>query len=280
MTVTLTATMAPAYRRARRMSRITTGLLITLLFGVPLVYVLMISFETPTQFIQHPLSLAKATTSNYPNAWTQGDLGPELINTIVYSVFAAAISTALSLLIAFPVARRLIRTYRWVYMMFVIGLCLPIPIIPMFVQAQRMHLFDNRAGYILLHLEMGLPLGVLLLTAFVTGIPEELDQAALLDGVGYLGYLIRIILPLSWPSLVVVFMYSLLGVWNDIIGPVVFLASSDLFPVTRGVYQFYGSNSSAWTILSAAIVIVSLPVAALFVVSQRQLLQSTVGAST
>lgn len=275
----MTMTMPVAYRRARRLSRLTSGLLITLLFGIPLAYVLMISFETPLQFIRRPLSLAEVTTDNYPNAWTQGDLGHELINTVVYSVLAAAISTALSLLIAFPVARRLVRTHRWIYMAFVVGMCLPIPIIPMFVQAQRMHLFDNRPGYIILHLEMGLPLGVLMLTAFVAGIPEELDQAALLDGAGYLGYLVRIVLPLAWPSVVIVFLYSLLGVWNDIIGPVVFLSSSDLFPVTRGVYQFYGSNTSAWTIMSAAIVIVSLPVTVLFIISQKQLLRSTVGAS-
>lgn len=268
-------------RTAQRISRIATGVLITLLFGIPLAYVLLISFQTPTQFIMDPMSLSQGpTASNYPEAWTQGDLGQQLMNTVIYSVVAAAISTVLSLLIAYPVARRLIRWHRWIYISFVIGMCLPIPIIPLFVEAQRLQLFDNRIGYIILHLEMGLPLGVLLLTAFVGGIPEELDHAALLDGSSYLGYLARIVLPLAWPSIVIVFLYSLLGVWNDIIGPIVFLASSDLFPVTRGVYQFYGSNTSAWTTMSAAIVIVSLPVMALFIVSQRQLLRSTLGAST
>ncbi|MBN9611714.1 MAG: hypothetical protein BGO26_11195 [Actinobacteria bacterium 69-20] len=268
-------------RTAHRVSRISTGVLITLLFGIPLAYVLMISFQTPTQFIRDPMSLSQGpTVSNYSAAWTQGDLGQQLMNTVIYSVAAAAISTVLSLLIAYPVARRLVRWHRWIYISFVIGMCLPIPVIPLFVQAQRMHLFDNRIGYIVLHLEMGLPLGVLLLTAFVAGIPEELDHAALLDGSSYLGFLARIVLPLAWPSIVIVFLYSLLGVWNDIIGPIVFLASADLFPVTRGVYQFYGSNTSAWTTMSAAIVIVSLPVMTLFIVSQRQLLRSTLGAST
>jgi raffinose/stachyose/melibiose transport system permease protein len=254
--------------------------LITLLFGIPLGYVLMISFETPTQFIRDPMSLSQRTLSNYSTAWTEGDLGLQLMNTIIYAVLAAAISTALSLLIAFPISRRLVRTHRWIYVAFIIGMCLPVPIIPLFVQAQRMHLFDSRIGYIILHLETGLPLGVLLLTAFVSSIPEELDQAAFLDGSSYVGYLVRVVVPLAWPSIVIVFLYSLLGVWNDIIGPIVFLTSSDLFPVTRGVYQFYGSNTSAWTVMSAAIVIVSLPVMALFIVSQRQLLRSTIGAST
>ncbi len=83
--------------------------------------------------------------------------------------------------------------------------------------------------------------------------------------------------PLAWPSIVIIFLYSLLAVWNDIIGPVVLLASPNLFPVARGVYTFYSSNQSAYTLLAAAVMIVSLPVALLFVVSQRQLLRATMG---
>ena len=67
--------------------------------------------------------------------------------------------------------------------------------------------------------------------------------------------------------------------WNDIIGPVVLLADPSLFPVTRGIYNFYGSNESEWTLLAAGIIIVSLPVLILFVASQRQLLRSAIGSS-
>jgi raffinose/stachyose/melibiose transport system permease protein len=267
-------------RQARRMSRLSTGILIGLLFLIPLLYVLMISLEQSSQFISNPLKpSASPAFSNFSQAWSQGDLGPELLNTILYSVAAAFISTALSLLIAFPVARALVRWSSGVYRAFVVGMCLPLPVIPLFVESQDLHLFDSRIGYIILHVEVGLPLGVLLLTAFVSSIPRELDEAAWLDGTSYLRYIVWFVVPLAWPSLVITFLYSMLGVWNDIIGPVVFLASPNLFPVTRGIYNFYGSNESDWTLLAAGIIIVSLPVLALFVASQRQLLRSTVGAS-
>src|SRR6202012_2377127 len=97
-------------RQARRMSRLSTGILIGLLFLIPLLYVLMISLEQSSQFISNPLKpSASPAFSNFSQAWSQGDLGPQLLNTIVYSVAAAFISTALSLLIAFPVARTLVR---------------------------------------------------------------------------------------------------------------------------------------------------------------------------
>jgi raffinose/stachyose/melibiose transport system permease protein len=237
----------------------------------------MIALEPPRHFLQNPLSPPIPTLSNFGAAWQQGDLGPEVANTVLYSVLAAGVSTALSLLIAFPIARKMIRWSSWLYRSFVIGLCFPLPIIPLFIEARALHLLDNRPGYILLHVETGLPFGVIMLTAFIASIPRELDEAAFLDGSPYLRYLRTVVVPLAWPSIVITFLYSLLAVYNDIIGPVVYLATPSLFPVTRGVYNFYGSNESDWTLLAAAVIIVSIPVVVLFAVSQRQLLRSTLG---
>jgi raffinose/stachyose/melibiose transport system permease protein len=270
--------MAP--RELQRLVRLTVAVLIGLLFLIPILYVVMIGIESPQQFLTHPLVPPfPPTVQNFSSAYQQGDLGPEVVNTAIYSVSAAAMSTGLSLLIAFPIARRLIRWSSPLYSWFVIGICLPLPIIPLFIEARDLHLYDNRIGYILLHVEPGLPLGVILLTAFISGIPKELDEAAWIDGSSYFRYLGSVVVPLAWPCIVITFLYSLLAVWNDIIGPVVFLASSDLFPVSRGVYSFYSSNPSAYTLMAAAVMIVSLPVALLFIVSQRQLLRATMGMS-
>lgn len=261
-----------------RMRRLATGVLVALIFLVPIVYVVMISFESSAQFGAHPMEPpVPPSVGNFGSAWQQGDLGPEIVNTVIYAVGAAGISTGLSLLIAFPVARRLVRWSSSLYHWFVVGLALPVSYIPLFVEARDLGLYNNRIGYILLHVEPGLPLGVILLTAFVSSIPQELDEAAWLDGASYPRYILSFVAPLAWPSIVITFLYSLLFVWNDIIGPVVFLASPSLFPVARGVYSFYSSNESAYTLLAAAVMIVSAPVALLFIVSQKQLLRATMG---
>lgn len=264
-------------RNPRRMSRLAGGVLIGLLFAVPLLYILMISLETAGQYTAHPLAPpASPSVKNFSDAWTQADLGRQLINTIIYATVSAALSVGLSLLIAFPIARKLIRGASWLHRVFVIGICVPLPVIPLFIEANDLHLYDNRIGYILLHIEPGLPLGVILLTAFLTTVPKELDEAAFMDGCSYLRYLFSIVVPLAWPSIIIAFLYSFLAVWNNIIGPIVFLANPDLFPVTRGVYNFYGTNTTAYTLLAAAIVIVSIPVLVLFLLSQRQLLRASI----
>jgi N-acetylglucosamine transport system permease protein len=263
-------------RRPRLIGGIAMGLLVVILFLLPVLYAVMLAFESPSHFLTSPLTPGSPDVHNFSGAWSQANLGTELVNTVIYSVIAAALSTLLGLLIAFPIARRLIHGSAALYTLLFIGLFLPFSVIPLFAEARLLHLYNNRPGYILLHVEPGLPLAVLLLTAFISSIPAELDEAAWMEGSGYLSYLMRVVVPLTRPALLIAFLYGLLGVWNDIIGPVVLLADPSLFPVTRGIYNFFGSNESQWTLLAAGIVIASLPVVALFAVSQRQIIRTAI----
>ena len=261
-------------RYPRLASGILIGLLVVILFLVPVLYAVMIAFETPKHFLVSPATLGHPVLGNFRQAWDGADLGPELVNTVIYSVSAAFLSTVLGLLIAFPIARKLIHGRSVLYTTLMIGLFLPFSVIPLFAEARTLHLYDSRIGYIILHIAPGLPLSVLLLTAFISAVPIELDEAAWMEGAGYLSYLVRVVVPLTRPALLIAFLYAMLTVWNDIIGPVVLLAAPSLYPVSRGIFTFYGSNTSAWTHLSAAVVIVSLPVVVLFAASQRQLIQA------
>jgi N-acetylglucosamine transport system permease protein len=261
-------------RYPRLVGGVAIALLIVILFLIPVLYAVMIAFETPRHFLVSPTTPGHPVLGNFRQAWDGADLGTELINTVIYSVSAAVLSTLLGLLIAFPVARKLIRGRSVLYTTLMIGLFLPFSVIPLFAESRTLGLYDNRIGYIVLHIAPGMPLAVLVLTAFISAIPFELDEAAWMEGAGYLSYLARVVVPLTRPALLIAFLYAMLTVWNDIIGPVVFLADPSLYPVSRGIFTFYGSNESAWTHLGAAIVIVSLPVVVLFAASQRQLIRA------
>jgi raffinose/stachyose/melibiose transport system permease protein len=262
------------FKRPRLISGVAVGLLVTILFLLPVLWVVMIAFQSHQHFLVSPNTPGKPDFGNFGAAWNQADLGPSLLYTILYSVAAAALSTLLGVLIAFPIARRLIRGASALYTTVLVGLFLPFSVIPLYAEARSLHLFDNWWGYIILHIEPGMPLAVLLLVAFISVVPAELDEAAWMEGAGYFQYLIRVVLPLTRPALVIAFLYGMLGVWNDIIGPVVLLADTNLFPVTRALYAFEGSSQQNWPLLAAAIVIVSLPVVLLFAASQRQLIRA------
>jgi len=271
--------MRGSLRHPRLVSRICIGVLVTILFVLPVLYVLMIAFESPQHFLNSPLTPGSVIASNFSKAWSQADLGVQLLNTILYSVVASGLSTFLGLLIAFPIARRLLRGHSLLYTFLFLGLFLPFSVIPLFAEARLLSLYNNRPGYILLHVEPGLPLAVILLVAAISAIPAELDEAAWMEGSGYLAYLTRVVVPLIRPALLIAFLYGLLNVWNDIIGPVVLLTNPSLFPITRGIYNFFGSNESEWTLLAAGIVIASLPVVILFAACQRQINRASLAGS-
>ena len=271
-----------AFRSRQFLARLITGAVIVVVFLLPVLYVLMIAFETNSHYASNPMVPPSSLhLQNFSDAWTQGDIGKQLINTVLYAVVGAAAATALALLIAYPVARRLVRGHGLLYGLLAVGLFLPFSIIPLFIEARSLHLFNNTPGYIILHVEPGMPLGVVLLTAFIMAVPGELDEAAWVDGVGYLRYLSRVIVPLTRPALLITFLYGMLGVWNDIIGPVVLLGptSNNLFPITRGIYNFYSGYQNDYPVFAAAVIVASLPLVAVFAGTQRQLIRAAISGS-
>jgi raffinose/stachyose/melibiose transport system permease protein len=266
-------------RRRQFSARLVTGLLIVVLFLLPVLYVVMISLEPASHFLKSPMTPPTSPQlNNYSYAWSQADLARDMINTIIYAVVAAGLATVLALFIAFPVARRLVRGSSFLYGLLAVGLFLPIAYIPLFVEAQKLHLYNSLLGYTLLHVEPGMPLGVVLITAFVMSVPRELDEAAWVDGVSYVRYLFRVIAPMTAPALLITFLYGMIQVWNDIIGPVVLLESTsqNLFPLPMGVFNFYSINESDYVHFAAAIVIASLPLVVLFILTQRRLIEARI----
>ena len=104
-------------------------------------------------------------------------------------------------------------------------------------------------------------------------IPYELDEAAYVDGASPLYVYWRIILLLSKPPLIVVGIFSFLGVWNDLLGPVIYLTNPDKFTVAVGLAQFRGMYSAQWHLLMAASTVVLLPVIVLFFIAQKYFIE-------
>ncbi len=256
------------------------AVIIVPLFAVPLLYLLDVSLESASQFLTDPLSFPHPVVlGNYPSAWAQGNLGQYFLNSVIYTVSATFLSVLFAVFVAFPIARRYARGGSLIYALFLAGFFLPVSIIPLFIEAQKLGLYNTQWGYVLLHLQTGLTLGVLFFVGYFSNIPRDLDESAQLDGCGYLQYVIRILLPLSGPALVTVSIYSAVATWNDLIGPIVFLASEKYFPLTRGLFTFYGQYESEWTLLAAGVFIVALPLVLTFGVIQRYLVRgATAGA--
>ena len=131
----------------------------------------------------------------------------------------------------------------------------------------HLRLYNTPVGYILLFLVD--PIGIVILVNYIRSIPRELDEAAAMDGSGYVRFVLRVMFPLIKPALASVIVLHAIGIWNEYVTPLIYLPKKSLMPITRGLMVFYGQYGNDWTTLAAAILMLTLPIAALFLVLQR-----------
>jgi raffinose/stachyose/melibiose transport system permease protein len=246
--------------------------LLGLIYVIPLAFVLFVSLMSSRQFALNAASLPDPIMwSNYPTAWVKGTFNTYFINSLIYT-FAIVFGTlVIATLAAFPIARGHLRGTNAFYIFFLSGILLPAGIIPQFFILQQLGLFNTQLGYILLWCSR-VALPIFVLTGFIKTIPTELDDAAAIDGCPYIRYVFQIIVPLLKPALSVVGLILAIRVWNDIIGPVIFLPSKGIKPISAGLLQFFAENAADWTLIAAAILITALPLVVLYVFAQRYII--------
>ena len=119
--------------------------------------------------------------------------------------------------------------------------------------------------------------GFFFFVGYIKGIPREREEAAAMDGCGYVRFIIQIILPEMRPALATFGVFGFVSNWNSLVLPLVMLSDSNLWPVTRGLYSFFGENTQNWSLISAGTMIVTAPILVVFAVLQRHLVEGVGG---
>lgn len=246
--------------------------LLALIYLIPLAFVFQVSLMSSRQFALNAASFPDPVLwSNYPEAWVKGSFERYFLNTIIYTVSVVAGTLTFATLAAFPIARAHVRGSNGLYILFLSGILLPAGIIPQFFVMQQVGIYDTRIGYILLWWSR-IALPIFVLTGFIKTIPSELDDAAAIDGCPYIRYIFQIIVPLLRPALSVVGLIVAIRVWNDVIGPVIFLPSNSIKPISAGLLQFFAEFAAQWTLIAAAIAITASPLVLLYLFTQRYII--------
>jgi raffinose/stachyose/melibiose transport system permease protein len=112
--------------------------------------------------------------------------------------------------------------------------------------------------------------------SYIKGLPKELDEASAIDGCGYFRYIFKILTPLMKPAISSMVILTTINVWNEIVNSLIFLSDEKLYPITRGLYVFKGQYSVQWTQLTAALIIVAMPLILLYLLMQRYIIDGVV----
>ncbi|MEV5967387.1 carbohydrate ABC transporter permease [Kribbella sp. NPDC051952] len=223
-------------------------------------------FVSPPQWIPKPFAW-----DNFSGALTQVPFARYFLNTLVIEA-GVLVGTVLSCsLAAFSFARLRWKHKNLVFGILMSGVMLPyaVTLIPTFLFWQKLGLVNTYVPLILPHWFGTGVFNIFLLRQFFLSIPYELDESAYIDGATPFQVYWRIILPLSKPALAVVGVFTFLGVWNDYLGPLIYLNDSDKYTLAMGLASFQGTYTAQWGYLMAAAAVVLLPIVVLFAFAQK-----------
>jgi raffinose/stachyose/melibiose transport system permease protein len=278
MTTTVTTKSTPLVGEIRQ-KRVNWGKILSyliliffaIIYAGPLLMLVNTAFKTLPSFMKDAVSITDSLNlQNFTDAWTRANFPRYLTNTLIYAVSATVIYIITAVFVAFPIARGYVKFSNWILTMFVIALFLPPALIPQFQLMLSLGLYNNPVGYVMLFLTN--PIGIVILVNYIKSVPKELDEAAALDGCGYFRFVISVVFPLIQPALATVAVLHAIGIWNELILPTIYLTSQEYYPITRGMIVFQGVYGSNWPTLAAAVLIMMLPMLAIFLLLQRYII--------
>lgn len=260
-------------RKVSRRRTLVVGVLM-LPYLLPFAYLLDTSFKSDASYNRDPLSLSgfKGLIS-YKQAWTSTGLGPELLHSLLASSVGIVVSVCCSVLAGYWLfaARNLLTKVVTVALLVAMAVPSTVYVIPLFVQLAGHHLVDNLFVLGAIYGAIGTPLGAFLIRSFLTQLPVSLFDAAAVDGAGTGAMLGRIVLPLTLPTIgTVATLVGILGL-NDLLLSSVMITTGNNTTAIVGVASLADMYSSQIPEVSAGVIIVMVPILAVFMVAQRTL---------
>jgi len=274
----------PAWVRA---VRIFVLVVLTLFVVVPL-YVMLESSVKPLRDVQGVFTIWPSTITFQPfiDMWRTVPLAQYFSNSLWISLGASICSVVLAILAAYALSRYRFRGRNGFLTMVLSTQMLPgilflLPLFLIYVNLDRatgLHLFGSRLGLVITYLTFSLPFSIWLLVGYFDSIPRELDEAALVDGSGPLGALLRVVLPAALPGVVAVTIYAFMTSWTELLFASV-LTTSDTRTLAVGLQGYATQANVYWNQVMAASLVVSIPVVVGFLLMQKALVRGlTAGA--
>jgi N-acetylglucosamine transport system permease protein len=243
---------------------------------VPFLWVVLSSFKTTKEILASPFSLPDHWSfDNYVNAWTDAGIRDFFLNTVIVVGAALVLVMLLGAMCAYVLARFKFFGARFIYYMMLAGLTFPIflAIVPLFFILRNAGLLNTLPGLIMVYVAFALPFTVFFLYAFFKSLPDEVYEAALMDGAGDWRAFFSIMLPMARPGMATVAIFNFLGLWNQFLLPVALNTDQRRYVLTQGMAEFASQAGYAvdFGALFAAVVITVVPVLIVYLIFQRRL---------
>jgi len=246
------------------------------LVAYPLLLVVSTALKDPLDVTADPFALFSSMNPvNFVDAWTLGGFGAYFWNTAIITALTLAGTVALSVLAGYALARLYLPGRNLLFLIFITGLMFPFfsVMIPLFYELRDLGLLGSKVGLSLVLIAgaagFGLPIGVFLMRSFYMDLPEELADAARVDGASEWQVFWRIMLPLLGTGVAVLIVLVFFQTWNAFFQPLVYLPGSENRVLATGLYYFASGRTTEYELTAAGSLIMVVPVVVVFLVFQR-----------
>jgi multiple sugar transport system permease protein len=244
---------------------------ITVLTLLPLVWMMSSSLKYDTDVFSVPIRWIPGNPvwSNYVTIWEKIDFARFTFNSFKLSIFITIIQVITSSFAAYGFAKCRFKGRDALFFLYIATIAIPwqVYMLPQYVEMRMMHLTNSHLGYVFM--QSFIAFGVFLIRQFYVSIPDELLDAARIDGLNEYGIYFRVVLPLSKPVLATLSIFSFVTIWNDFMGPMIYFDSMRNKTIPLGIRLFLGQYSTEYGLIMAASVLSLIPVFVVFMFFQR-----------
>jgi len=238
---------------------------------IPFVWMVLASFKSSNEVFSIPMKLLPTTWhyENYIEIWKKIPLLTFFKNTVKLTVITTLIQVFTSCFAAYGFAKVRFKGRDILFVIYVTTIAVPwqVYMVPQFAMMTKMNLTNSHLGLILMQAFSAL--GVFLMRQFMMAIPNELLEAARIDGLNEYGIFARISLPLVKPGIATLIIFTFVNIWNDFMGPLIYLNSTQLKTIQLGIRMFVSQYGADYALIMAASVCSLIPVLVIFILCQR-----------
>jgi N-acetylglucosamine transport system permease protein len=248
----------------------------TLMVVYPLLWNILTSFKTNTEILGNPWTFPKGLNlENYIIAFTKANIGTYALNSIFVTLLSIALLVVLAVSSAYALARFNFPFRNLIKNVYMSGLFIQVIfiIIPLFLLMTKLHMNDNRGWISLIYAVSQLPFSIYLMINFMKSIPKDYEHSAMIDGCGYMGAFLRVIVPLAKPGIITVIIFSFFSFWNEFPLALTLITTDAKKTIPIGLANLMEVQRYAtdWGALFAGLVIVLVPTIIVYVFTQDKL---------
>ena len=256
--------------------------LMAIIYIVPLIWVFLVSFKTNSEIFTNPFGLPESFyLDNFTFAWTAGKLGVATLNSAIVCITTLILSMLVGSMAAFAISRLRWKLSKVCLTYFLIGMMIPIHcvLIPLFTRFAKIGLSNNLLGLIIPYLTFSLPVTIYIMTGFFENLPNELIEAACIDGASIYQIFSKVMLPLSKTGLFVTGLMTFVANWNELLMAMVFISDEAKKTLPVSLSKFVGPYNTNYSQMFAAIIIAIIPTIIVYCAFSNQIVEGLTAGS-